>query len=306
MAWRGVHLTKPARLTLANRQLLIEQDDGEVRVAIEDVAWIVLDTQQVSLTGSLLSACMDAGIAIISCDSRHTPCGISLPFHNHYRQPAIGQAQIEMGLPLKKRIWQVIVKRKIKNQARALEKNDSDGCSALHHMSGRVRSGDPSNVEARAARFYWSHLLEDFTRSDSSDKRNKLLNYGYAIVRAAVARSIVANGLLPAFGVNHASITNAFNLADDLIEPFRPFVDCLSCNLAGPASGWKDELTKQERQSLAGILLDNCVMGTERVSLLVASEMVSASLVRAIERKSAQELVLPQFLNSQEQTVLED
>lgn len=305
MAWKGLHLTRPSRLNYSNRQIVVTQDDGEVRLAIEDVAWVILDTQQVSLTGTLLAACLDAGIVIISCDSKHTPCGLALPFHGHFRQPAIAQAQIAMSEPLKKRLWQSIIQRKIENQSAILAITAPGEAPALLEMVRWVRSGDPDNVEARAARYYWHRLFADFARDDDSDRRNKLLNYGYAVVRAAVARVLVAAGLLPAFGLNHASATNAFNLADDIVEPFRPFVDRIACELAGNEITRSDELTVDDRRAMASVLLENACVGGERLALLVAVERAAASLVSAIEQKSAEALELPEVMETIEEVSLD-
>ena len=225
MAWRGLHISKSARLNLADGQIVIAQDDGEVRLPLEDIGWIVLDAPHATLTSTLLSACMDAGIALIATDATHTPSGVLMPFHRHYRQGGIAIAQAEMALPLKKRLWQAIVKTKILNQAASLDRTERTGGEGLRAMSRLVGSGDPDNVEARAAREYWGCLFESFRRDDDGDTRNMMLNYGYAVIRSGVARALVAAGLVPALGVNHASATNAFNLADDLVEPFRPFVD---------------------------------------------------------------------------------
>lgn len=165
-------------------------------------------------------------------------------------------------------------------------------------MAKRVGSGDPDNVEARAAREYWRNLFDDFIRDDPADLRNKLLNYGYAVVRAGVARALVAYGLLPSVGLNHASVTNAFNLADDVVEPFRPFVDRLG--LARSAGRSKDEdLTIEDRRAMAGILMQDCRVGGETVSLLVATEKAAEGLVRAIEAASPVFLALPRFVGAQ-------
>jgi CRISP-associated protein Cas1 len=220
MAWRGVHITQPSRLSLAEGQIVVARDESDVRLPIEDVAWIVIDTPQVLLSTALMSACMDAGMVMIITDRAHTPSGLILPFHRHYRQAEIAATQVAISVPLKKRLWQIIVQAKIANQAAALIDCGQDA-SPLLAMTRLVGSGDPENTEARAARAYWPRLFIDFVREDGTDKRNALLNYGYAVVRSAVARALVAAGLLPAFGVNHASMTNAFNLADDLVEPGR-------------------------------------------------------------------------------------
>lgn len=294
MAWRGVHITQPARLSLADAQIVVSRDDGDIRLPIEDVAWMVIDTPQASLSTALLSACMDAGMVIVMTDRTHTPNGMILPFHSHYRQADIAAMQIAISAPLKKRLWQNVVQAKIANQAASLETIGQDA-TALHSMMRLVGSGDPDNVEARAARAYWPRLFTDFIRDDANDKRNALLNYGYAVVRSAVARALVAAGLLPAFGVNHASITNAFNLADDMVEPFRPFVDRAVWNLTDRGRVSQGATTVQERRTLASLPAEETRFGSEMVTLLVATERVAESLVRAMELASAPLLLLPKL-----------
>ena len=148
---------------------------------------------------------MDNGVAVMTTDARHTPNGLMLPFHSHHRQAGVAFLQVALGEPLKKRCWQRIVSTKIDNQAAHLDARDRRGAEALRAMRGLVGSGDPDNVEARAAREYWSRLFDGFVRADETDLRNKLLNYGYAVVRAAVARALVAFGCLPALGLHHES-----------------------------------------------------------------------------------------------------
>ena len=292
MAWRGVHITQPSRLSLADGQIVVSQIDGDVRLPIEDIAWMVIDTPQATLSTSLISACMDAGMVVVTTDRTHTPSGVILPFHRHHRQAEIAAMQIGISLPLKKRVWQTIIQQKITNQAAALTACGQDA-SALIAMARLVGSGDPDNTEARAARAYWPRLFEDFIREDANDKRNALLNYGYAIVRSAVARALVAYGLLPAFGVNHASATNPFNLADDLVEPFRPFIDRMVWNMMDRGRTSSGETTVEERRALASCLIEDCRSAGETVNLLVATERAAESLVRAMESNSAAMLLLP-------------
>lgn len=291
MAWRGVHISQPARLKYRDKQLVVDQDESSVSLAIEDIAWLILDTPQVSLTGSLLSALAEAGVAMIVPDDKHHPSGVLLPFHQHHAQAHIAHAQVGMSLPLKKRMWQNIVVAKINNQAALLDELGRDRGRSLRAMAGRVGSGDPDNIEAQAARAYWAALFSKFRRSDDSDRRNALLNYGYAVVRAAIARACVASGLLPAFGLHHASKVNAFNLVDDLIEPFRPFVD--SCAYARAEDTDGDALTVEDRRHMANILNTTAMLGAERMTLLAATEATATSLVRAIEHCSATLLSLP-------------
>ncbi len=301
MAWRGLHLTQPSRLSLADDQVVVCQNDGEVRLALEDVAWIVIDSPRTSLTASLIAACMNFGVAVIFTDATHTPSGIALPFHRHHRQADVAIKQVSASAPLKKRLWQSLVRAKIENQAAALEAVNASGGHTLREMAKRVGSGDPSNIEAQAARYYWGQLWKDFRRQDDGDRRNKLLNYGYAVVRSGVARALVASGLLPALGLKHASVSNAFNLADDVVEPFRPFIDVLAWRRVGHGAPSRDELSVEDRRTMAGCLMGETSLGGETLTLLTASERTAESLVRAIEGRSPAILLLPR-LNSTRST----
>lgn len=292
MAWRGLHITRPGRLSLADGQVVVAQDTDAVRVPLEDIGWIILDDPRLTLTTSLLSACAEQGVAIINSDARHMPASVTLPFHQHHRQAAIAQLQIGSTLPFRKRCWQLIVIAKIRNQACVLDFVKRDHGETLRTMAKRVNSGDPDNVEARAARQYWSSLFHDFVRDDPSDLRNKMLNYGYAVLRAIIARCLVGAGLLACIGLHHASLTNPFNLADDLMEPFRPFVDAMVfgiCSEREPSS----DITLEDRRKLASLPLETVQMDAAELSLLAAAESCIASLARATEAQQASLLVLP-------------
>jgi CRISPR-associated protein Cas1 len=299
MAWRGLHVTQPARLSLADGQIVIEQEDGAVRLPVEDLAWLVLDTPRATLTAALLAACMEKGVALVTTDARHTPSGMMLPFHGHYRQAGVAALQAACTAPLRKRLWQAVIRAKVSNQADNLGLCGGDG-RALAAMAGRVASGDPDNIEAQAAREYWRVLFRHFRRDDGTDKRNMLLNYGYAVVRAAVARGLVAAGLLPAFGIGHASESNAFNLADDLVEPFRPFVDRAVWALTDRGVARYGDASLADRRVLAALPLEPVRLGRETTTLLTATEAVGAGLVRAFESRSAAALLLPRFSQSAE------
>lgn len=294
MAWKGVHISRSARLSYRDGQLAVDQDEGQVTMPIEDVAWIVLDTGQVTLTATLMSACMEAGIAVIFTDQRHTPSGMALPFHRHHRQASVAALQSGASLPLKKRLWQALVMAKIENQAACLAACGRDG-AGVAAMARLVGSGDPGNVEARAARDYWNLLFRGFTRGDEHDLRNKMLNYGYAVVRAGIARALVASGFLPCFGLFHDSAANAFNLADDLFEPFRPFVDAKVFAMTEGGTKGDGDLDLDQRRVLAGLLGSDVRRGREIVSMLTATERSAESLARAIEGSTPALLELPRF-----------
>jgi len=292
MAWRGLHITQPARLSLADGQIVVLQDGDGVRVPLEDLGWIVIDTPQATMTSALISACMQEGIAAVFCDSAHTPNGLALPFHRHHRQGWVASLQASVSAPTRKRLWQAVVQAKIRNQAACLQACGRDG-QALVAMAERVGSGDPDNVEARAARAYWQTLFSGFTRENEADLRNAMLNYGYAVIRAAVARGLVAAGLLPAFGIGHASQSNAYNLADDIVEPFRPFVDMQVYEMSRQDQAASSELSIEHRRRLAALPLQSAWVGAEEMTLLAAAERAGAILVRAMQGRSAALLELP-------------
>ena len=292
MAWRGLHISQPCRLSFADAQCVVEQEAGPTRLPLEDLAWIILDTPRATITAALLAACMDAGIALIITDARHHPSGLALPFHRHHRQAEVASIQLAAGAGLRGRLWQAIVRAKLRNQAATLDRC-ADGGLALRSMAERVAPGDPDNIEARGARHYWARLFPRFVRDDAADLRNAMLNYGYAVMRAGVARALAASGLLPAVGLHHASALNPFNLADDLLEPFRPVVDGLVWRLADSGRAHEGTLSLDHRRALAGVLLEPVHMGSEHVTALVASEMTAGALVRALEGGSARLLALP-------------
>jgi CRISPR-associated protein Cas1 len=295
MAWRGLHLTQPARLALADGQILIGRDDGEIRLPLEDIAYMVIDTPQASLSVPLLTACMEAGLAVIITDPKHLPSGVMLPFHRHFRQGGMARLQVDQTEPFRKRLWQAVVRAKIENQGAVLKVLGRADSGPLAAMARLVGSGDPENVEARAARAYWSRLWSNFRREDEADLRNALLNYGYAVLRACVARALVGVGFLPAFGIHHASVTNAFNLADDMLEPFRPFIDLLAWRHLGGVHEART-MSLEDRQAMAGAMMENAAIGEDEVTLLVAAERLAGSLARAMEERRVEALLLPRLV----------
>ncbi|MCB1448879.1 MAG: type II CRISPR-associated endonuclease Cas1 [Nitratireductor sp.] len=295
MAWKGVHLTRPARLCIRESQLLVGQDEGDVTIALEDIAWLIVDDQRTSLTAGVLSACAGQGIAVLVSDKRHMPCSLALPHHIHHRTAAVANLQLSASVPLKKRLWQSIVRAKIANQARTLEYLARRDPPPLDKMVERVGSGDPENIEAQAARAYWSCLFDQFSRGNEADWRNAALNYGYAVIRGAIARALTASGFIPAIGLHHASITNAFNLADDLMEPFRPVADIVVASLFQDRSV-DDQLSKEDRQALASLPLKEVEIGQSKMSVLHACEETAKSLVRALEGADVDLLNLPTAL----------
>jgi CRISPR-associated protein Cas1 len=216
-----------ASLSIRNGLLIVRQGGVEVAsIPCAEIAAIIVSHWEVVFTQAVLGHLAEAGAAVVVCDSRQRPAAMMLPLESHHVQAERFLHQAQMPLPRRKRLWQQVVRAKIEAQARVLEEcRGSD--EGLRALAGRVRSGDPDNVEARAARRYWSVLFEEgpFTRSNEEDARNHWLNYGYAVLRAATARAVCGSGLHPTFGLAHRNKADAFALADDLMEPFRPVVD---------------------------------------------------------------------------------
>ncbi len=303
MPWRGLHLTESASLSRRQAGLEIKRDGQDnVRIPLEDIAWIVIDTRDVTITSGLLSSCAENGIAVIFTDNRHMPSGSLLPFHINYAQAEVSHLQFAAPGVLRRRLWRRTVRSKILNQAAVLEKAESSNFRVLRNLARQVQPGDPDNIEARAARRYWSSLFTAFRRDiDATDRTNALLNYGYAVMRAGVARSLTVAGLVPAIGIHHQSQTNPFNLADDLIEPFRPAVDWLAYEMREP-DDWGDVndsslgLPKEDRQRLAGILTRQIRIENEEMNVLNAIDRSVASFVRSLRSRKSGDLELPEFV----------
>lgn len=224
MEYRNIFLANPARLSVQREQLVIEQAE-KFTVPMEDISAVLIESQQVQLTVHAAAALAEHGITVFLCDNKHLPCAQILPINQYCRQRKLLTAQCEMGKPLKKQLWQRIVVQKIRNQAECLRLSGKNGWEELRQMADKVLSDDSDNREAVAAALYFPLLFGDgFSRGDD-DPRNVALNYGYAILRGGIARNLVVHGLEPCIGVHHRSELNNFNLADDLIEPFRPIVD---------------------------------------------------------------------------------
>ncbi len=226
MGWRSVVITRPAKLSLKSGSLVITQNGDVARVPLEDMGVVVLDHSEIELNTALLSALAEEGVTTLTVGRSHMPNGALLPYLPHSRALKVMTAQLGLSLPEKKRLWQRIVQFKTLNQAETLSGlGNEERAARLRKFSSGVRSGDPDNVEATVAAIYFRAMFgSDFCRSQDRFY-NSALNYGYAVIRATIARSLVAHGFLPAFGIFHHNEQDSFNLADDLIEPYRPLLD---------------------------------------------------------------------------------
>lgn len=226
MIKRIVEISNPSYLQLKNQQMVIEQNGKEVgQVPIEDLGVLILSNPAITHTQQLLSACWQNNVIVVSCDERFMPGAALIPLDGHSLQAKTLAAQIDATEATKKRLWAAIVKAKIREQVKVLKAVNRDA-AGLSAYPAKVRSGDPENIEAQAARIYWLRLFgEGFRRNRDDPGINALLNYGYAVMRSAVARAVVGAGLTPALGIHHRNQYNSFALVDDLIEPMRPLVD---------------------------------------------------------------------------------
>jgi CRISPR-associated protein Cas1 len=204
--------------------------DFERTIPIEDIGVVVLDNRQLTISTGALDALLENNCAVITCNSKSMPVGLMLPLYGNTLQNERFRAQIDASVPLKKQLWQQTIRQKILNQARVLEEQINETAKNMRVWANDVKSGDPDNLEARAAAFYWKYVFKqypEFVRGREESPPNNLLNYGYAILRACVARGLVTSGLLPTLGIHHHNRYNAYCLADDIMEPYRPFVDRL-------------------------------------------------------------------------------
>ena len=301
MGWRTIIISKPSKISLKNHNFLYTPLDAKaINVPIIDISVIILETHQVTITSALLSRLAEENILIFSCDKKHTPNGIFTPFHQHSRFSLMVHLQTTWSEPFKKRLWQQIIIQKIKNQASALRIFDKKKESnELNNISSNVKSGDSTNCESYAARLYFNYLFEDFKRRDISDWRNSALNYGYSIIRGVIARDLSASGLIPALGLHHKNQLNAYNLADDLIETFRPFVDVRVYDIFINQELKKlHELEFDHKVELVELLQRTVYINNENTTLLNACSVMINSLVVCTKNNDFTKLLLPSFDNA--------
>ena len=227
MSWKTLFISNPCKISIEKSNLLIKTKEQKRVVTIKDISTIVLETNQATITSKALSLISENNIILIGMDRYRMPNSLTLPLGSHSLFSKIVHAQKDMSEPFKKRLWQKLIISKVENQAEVLKIFEKQEYRRVYKLSKDVLSGDSTNIEAQASRVYWSALFDDFIREGEGaiDLRNSALNYGYAIIRSTVARSMVAVGLFPAFGVFHKNYFNAFNFVDDVMEPYRAFVD---------------------------------------------------------------------------------
>lgn len=309
MIKKTLYFGNPAYLSLANGQLVIRFPEVEksdmpdkmkadsVRTfPIEDLGVVVLDNKQITITQGLLETLLANNTAVITCDSKRMPAGLLLPLEGNTLHQERFRSQIESSIPLRKQLWQQTVKAKILNQAFCLQKNTPKSAAPLHILARDIKSGDQENCEAQAAVYYWRNIFTkqpSFQRDREGDVPNNLLNYGYAILRATIARALVGSGLLPVYGIHHHNRYNAFCLADDIMEPYRPFVDDLVIQTMQKMSIPEDLAIEQKREMLTIPVIDVKIEGSRR-PLMIAASQTAASLVKCFNGE-IRKIAYPEF-----------
>lgn len=298
MIKRTLYFGNPAYLKTTNEQLVIELKDSEASqtAPIEDIGLIILDHQQITITQALMAKLLANNTALITCDETHHPAGLLLSLDGNSLQSQKFQAQIEASAPLKKQLWQQTVAAKIENQAAMLAFRREEN-KLLLRLAENVKSGDSENAEAQAAVYYWKKVFPDFLnfrRERHGPPPNNLLNYGYAILRALVARSLVGSGLLPTLGIFHLNQYNAYCLADDIMEPYRPFVDFTVYQIIRN-NGTNLEMTPAMKKSLLQLPAMDVMMENKKTPLINAVQRTTASLAKCFEG-SVRKILYPKFV----------
>lgn len=298
MAWRVIAIENPARLSVKDNKLIIRQDN-EVAIPLEDIDSLIIDNREITLTANIISALSHFGVNTIVCDEKHLPATMLLPHAQASRGVKNTRKQLGMGEALRKQLWRKNIIQKIKNQATVLYKNNFDiEARSLDKLATTVRSGDVGNNESIAARIYFDRLLGDATRRKPM-WHNSALNYGYAIVRSALARDIAARGLITEIGINHHSELNQYNLVDDLIETFRPLVDNYIIASVAPlhvGDEYDPSLSKNDRHKIIDIMNQYGIIIDKRYTIKHLTHIVVDSFINAISEDSAELLTLPSII----------
>ena len=296
MIKKTLYFGNPAYLSLRNKQLVIrlpEVESGSMpdemkreaitTVPIEDIGVVVLDNKQITITQGLVAALLQNTTALITCDDRRMPTGLFLPLQGNTVQNERFRSQLEASQPLRKQLWQQTVKAKIENQAAVLRLYTVKSVARMYTMADNVKSGDSDNFEAQAAVYYWKNVFTDiptFIRDQNGEPPNNLLNYGYAILRAVVARALVSSGLLPVYGIHHHNRYNPYCLADDIMEPYRPYVDMQVLHIMQQYEEIPENLPKEIKRDLLSIPVVDTMIGGKKRPLMIAVSETTASLAK--------------------------
>lgn len=294
--------SNPIYLSLRNAQLVLHlpevesnktlpeamKKEAERTIPIEDIGVVILDNRRITITSGVMEALLENNCAVITCNQKSMPIGLLLPLSGNTIQNERFRSQLEASLPLRKQLWQQTIKQKILNQEHTLRINTDKETNCMRVWSNDVRSGDPDNLEARAAAYYWKNLFTEypnFVRDREGIPPNNLLNYGYAILRAIIARALVGSGLLPTLGIHHHNRYNAYCLADDIMEPYRPYVDQLVLDIIHNYTEISD-ITREIKMQLLSIPILDVVINGKRSPLMIAVQQTTASLAKCFAGES--------------------
>ncbi|MDX8553321.1 type II CRISPR-associated endonuclease Cas1 [Tenacibaculum sp. 1B UA] len=281
MLKRTIYIGSPTYLKLKHNQLVVEcpeTKDVKGTIPIEDIALLLLDHYQITISNQLINQLMGNGVALIHCDNHHLPNGLMLPLVGHSELTERWRYQLNSSIPLKKQLWKQTVIAKIENQKQLLQHNSSP-VEAMQTYLEKVTSGDETNMEGKAANHYWKYILTDFQRERFGDAPNNYLNFGYAVLRSIVARAIVSSGMLPAQGIFHKNKYNPYCLADDIMEPYRPFIDKLVLEYITKYP-FEEELSKQAKTHLLQVATEDVLIDEKKRPLMVAVTTTTASLYK--------------------------
>jgi CRISP-associated protein Cas1 len=297
MIKRTLYIGNPGKLYLKDDQVCIVSEDGKSgSIPAEDIGLVVLDHAQVSFTQPLMAKLLEHNAALMICNAKHMPQGMIINMEAHTLQSARFRAQVAASLPLQKNLWQQTVKAKIRNQAAVLSFYHQDYARMLE-LADKVRSGDPDNCEAQAAQYYFRRAFSDdrsFRRHPEGDFPNNMLNYGYAILRALIARAIAGTGLHPTLGISHRNQYNAFCLADDIMEPYRPFVDLAVLRYLETREEETGEILKADKVELLKIPVMDVHISGKTSPLMHGTQRTAASLVACFQQQE-RKLLYPEL-----------
>lgn len=304
MIKKTLYFGNPTYLSLREEQLVIKlpevetsdklptefKKESERTIPVEDIGVVVLDNKRITITTGAMEALLENNSALISCNDKSMPVGLMLPLVGNTLQNERFRDQLNASLPLQKQLWQQTVKQKVTNQAQVLSSYTTTETACMQKWINDVRSGDSENVEAKAAAYYWKNVFPDipnFVRGRDEAPPNNLLNYGYAILRAVIARALVGSGLLPTLGIHHHNRYNAYCLADDIMEPYRPYVDELVIQIIHEENDYS-QLTRDLKARLLQIPVLNVIINRKRSPLMIAAGITSASLYKCFSGESRQ------------------
>ena len=284
----------PARLSLRLAQIVVERESDTRTVPIEDVGVVILDHRQITITHALIDALLANNVAIVTSNDKHLPVGLMLPLDGNTLQSERFRAQIDASEPLKKQMWQQTVVAKILGQAHILREQGVEHANMLA-WAKTVRSGDTDNLEARAAAYYWRNMFKKdaFIRDPQGLFPNNLLNYGYSVVRAMMARALVGAGLLPTFGIHHHSRYDAYCLADDIMEPYRPFVDMKVLEM-WHSGGEISDISSGQKRELLGITTLDVMINGHRSPMMLAIQTTAQSVQKCFAGE-ARKIIYPDW-----------